>query len=69
MPIVSVRLDLEQDKWIRKHGFKPGTFARMAVHEAIRRQEVKDASSFLGKHRITFDRSVVELIREDRDNH
>jgi hypothetical protein len=69
MAVVSVRLEDKDLAWLRSHGLSPGSFARAAVHEAIRQQEIKDARAFLDQHRIAFDRPVADLIREDRDSH
>lgn len=69
MGVVSVRLDDEDEAWLRKRNLKPGQFARLAVHEEIRRREIQEASDFLAKNRVKFDRPVVDLIREDRDSH
>lgn len=68
MSVVSVRLEEADEKWLRKRGLKPGTFARLAVHEAIRRQEIKEASEFLAKHRVKVEGSLVDFIREDREH-
>lgn len=67
MGVVSVRLDERDQEWLRRHGIKPGQFARLAVHEEIRRREVREASEFLAKHRIKFGRDLADMIREDRD--
>lgn len=69
MGVVSVRLEDRDEHWLRKHGYKPGAFAREAVHEAIRREEIRRAGEFLDKHRFKLPRPSVEMIREDRESH
>ena len=68
VPVVSVRLNPEQQAFLKKHKLKPGPFAKEAVDRAIRILEVEEAHAWLAKHRIKADRPVVDLIREDRDH-
>ncbi len=67
MPVVSVRIDDADEDWLRRRNLKPGAFARVAVHEAIRRMEIKESREFLQQHTVCLDRPSLELIREDRD--
>jgi hypothetical protein len=66
MGVVSVRLDDEDEAWLRRHGLKPGAFARAAVHEAIRREEILQAGQRLAKGRVKLPKESAELIRDDR---
>jgi hypothetical protein len=67
MGVVSVRLDDEDEAWLRKRNLKPGQFARLAVHEEIRRREIQEASDFLARNRFKPLKPAVDMIREDRD--
>ena len=68
MGVIRVRLDDEDEAWLRKRGIEPGQFVQHAVHEAVRRLQIREASEFLAKNRIKFEKSVEEMIREDRDS-
>lgn len=68
MPVISVRLAPEQQAFLKRHKLKPGPFAKEAVDRAIRVLEVEESHAWLAKHRIKADRSVVDIIREDRDH-
>jgi hypothetical protein len=67
MGVISVRLLDDDEAWLAKRNLKPGTFARDAVHDAIRRLEIKAAREFLDANRVKFDKTVTEMVREDRD--
>ena len=69
MGVVSVRLDDETQAWIEKRGLKAGTFARQAVMEAIRLEELRANIEWLDTHRVDFGGDSTKLIREDRDEH
>ena len=68
MAVISVRLEDQDLEWLRKRGQSPGTFARAAVHEAIRREEIREARRWLDANGFTSPTSAVELIREDRES-
>lgn len=67
MSVVSVRLDPEDEKWLRAKGLKPGSFAREAVHQAIRRAEAREAREWLERHQIRGGVDSTDFIRHDRD--
>lgn len=62
-----MRLQEEDELWLRGHGLKPGTFARQAVHEAIRRLQIQEARTFLDGHTVRIEAPSQEWIRADRD--
>lgn len=69
MSVISVRVDEEDEAWLRKRGLKPGAFARRAIHEAIRRAEIEEAHAWLAKHTFRSDVDAVEFFRRDRETH
>ena len=68
MSVVSVRLLEEDEKWLRARGLKPGTFAREAVHEAIRRAELRESRDWLAQHSYKSEVDSTEFIRRERDS-
>jgi hypothetical protein len=69
MGVVSVRLDPSDEAWIRRHGHKPGSFARQAVHDAIRRTEIEAANGRLAALRLDSGVDAVAFFRKDRRSH
>jgi len=69
MSVVSVRLNEEDEAWIRKRKLSPGTFARDAVHEVIRLKEIEEAHEWLAKNRLRANFDATAFIRKDRDSH
>lgn len=67
MSVVSVRLREEDEAWLRARGLKPGTFARDAVHEAIRLAEIEEAHDWLAAHAFKSSVDSTAFIRHDRD--
>lgn len=69
MGVISVRIPDDQEAWIREHGEKPGTFARLAILKEIRRIEVDESTAFLEANRYRSGTSIVEGLQEDRGSH
>ncbi len=69
MPVISVRLEESDEKWLRKRGLKPGAFARAAVHEQIRLQEIRGAREFLDAHSFVAEVDAVAFFRQERESH
>lgn len=69
MGVVSVRLEEADEKWLRDRGLKPGAFARLAVHEAIRREEIREAREWLDRHSFKAEVDSVTFFRRDRESH
>lgn len=69
MSVISVRMDEDDEKWLRARGLKPGAFARQAVHEAIRRAEILEAQDWLARHSFSSEVDSVDFIRKDRESH
>jgi hypothetical protein len=67
MGVVSVRLEDADEQWLVDHGHKPGTFARAAVHEAIRREEVRASRAWLEANRVPSDGKATAFFRAERD--
>ena len=69
MGVVSIRLSDEDEAWLRKRKIKPGSFAREAVHEAIRLREFREAREFLDRYRIVPEVDSVTFFRRERESH
>lgn len=67
MGVVSVRLDDQDEAFLRKHKKSISELAREAVHREVLRMQIAERMRFLAEHSITPSQPVEKTIRELRD--
>ena len=66
---ISIRVDDDVLKAIIDLGYKPGEFTKKALLKALRRERLNGALKWLEENRLPpGEKSVTEMIREDRDS-
>lgn len=65
--IISIRIPEEIKNKIDAYGNKKAEFIRNAIIEAIKREEAKKSFEWIKRNMIKMDKSVVEMIRYDRE--
>lgn len=69
MSVVSVRLPDEVEAYLRSHDISAGVLARELVEREVGRMRLKENLAFLDGVSRKPSKSLVDLLREERDAH